>query len=363
MNLGVVFLGSDVATVAEASGRAERAGFASAWTTEFLDRSATVTLAAMSAATRECTIGSAIMYAVGRSPFVLAAEARDLDEISGGRLILGLGTGTRRMMSGWHGAEPDAPAVRMEELVPLLRRFWRLHREPIEHQGRFYQVSIQPTAEFRPPLRERIPVYMAGVNPRMIRAAGTVCDGLVGHPLFTRRYVQDVVRPAIDDGRRRSGDASAPFAVAGYVLCAIHEDAAVARREVKAQIAFYSIVRTYRRILDLHGWGAAADEMRQAWSRHDAEGMIAAVPEEMVDTLAVAGTPDEAAGRLAATCAGEYDHTLLYTPSFGVTPERFAENVGAIIETFGVSGAGGPPAAGVAAAGRRMVSSSPAGEL
>jgi probable F420-dependent oxidoreductase len=341
VELGIVFLGSDVASVARASSRAEQAGFSSAWTTEFLDRSATVTLAAMSAETERCTVGSAIMYAVGRSPYILATEARDLDEISGSRLVLGLGTGTRRMMSGWHGADPEAPAVRMEELVPLLRRFWRLDREPVEHQGRFYQVSISPTAEFRAPVRERIPVYLAGVNPRMVRAASTVGDGLVGHPLYTQRYFQEVVRPAIDDGLRRSGEPSKHFSVAGYVLCAVHEDAAVARREIKAQLAFYSIVKTYRRILDLHGWGEAADAMRQAWERGDAEGMIAAVPEDMVDTVAVAGSPDEVSQRLAGTAASQYDHTLLYGPGFGVSAARFAENTDAIIDTFGPARATG----------------------
>jgi probable F420-dependent oxidoreductase len=335
LDLGIVFLGGDVASVARASSRAEAAGFSSAWTTEFLDRSASVTLGAMAAATQRCAVGSAIMYAIGRSPYVLATEARDLDEVSGSRLVLGLGTGTRRMMRGWHGADPEAPAVRMEELVPLVRRFWRLDREPIEHEGRFYRVSLSPTAEFRAPVRERIPVFLAGVNPRMVRAAGTVGDGLVGHPLYTRRYLEEVVRPAIDDGRRRSPEPAKDFSVAGYVLCAVHDDAAVARREIKAQLAFYSIVKTYRRILDLHGWGAAGDEMRQAWERGDSEGMIAAVPEDMVDTVAAAGSPDEVTEKLAATCAGEYDRTLLYGPSFGVSSERFAENIDAIIDIFG----------------------------
>lgn len=335
MKLGIVFLGGDLRTVAAASARAERAGFESAWTTEFLDRSASVTLASMSWATDQSTIGSAIMYAVGRSPYVLATEARDLDELSGGRLILGLGTGTRRMMRGWHGADPDAPAVRMEELVPLLRRLWRLGAGPVEHEGRFYRVSLHPTAEFRPPLREDIPVYLAGVNPRMVRAAAAVGDGLVGHPLFTRRYLDEVVRPAIDDGRGRAAERPAPFTLAGYLLCSVHEDAAVARREVAAQLAFYSIVRTYRGILELHGWGDAAERMRTAWERGDVEGMIDAVPEEMVDAMAVAGTPAEARERLATSCAGEYDHTLLYAPSFNVTAGRFAENLDAIIDTFG----------------------------
>ena len=98
--------------------------------------------------TERCRVGTAIAYGVGRSPLTLAAEARDLDELSDGRFVLGLGNGTRRMISDWHGQDPEAPAVRMEELVPLLRRLWRLHEEPIDHDGRFYRLHMQ--ADGRP---------------------------------------------------------------------------------------------------------------------------------------------------------------------------------------------------------------------
>jgi alkanesulfonate monooxygenase SsuD/methylene tetrahydromethanopterin reductase-like flavin-dependent oxidoreductase (luciferase family) len=132
------------AELAEAARLAEKAGFESVWTTEFYDRSATVALAAMALATSTIGLGSAIAYAFGRTPVVLAAEARDLDELSGARLTLGLGlgTGTRRMQRDWHGLDGEHPAGRMEELVPLLRRLWRLHAGPVEHEGRFYRASV-----------------------------------------------------------------------------------------------------------------------------------------------------------------------------------------------------------------------------
>ena len=138
--------------LAETARLCEEAGLASVWATEFYDRSATIALAAMAQATSTIELGSAIAYGFGRTPLVLAAEARDLDELSGGRITLGLGTGTPRMQRDWHGIDGEHSASRMEELVPLVRKLWRLHEGPVEHEGRFYRVNVQPTA----PPRSRI---------------------------------------------------------------------------------------------------------------------------------------------------------------------------------------------------------------
>src|SRR5437588_13129517 len=135
--LGLVFSGGGVRDAAAAARLAEQSGLASVWATEFYDRSATIALAAMANATETIALGSAIAYAFGRTPLVLAAEARDLDELSHGRPTPGLGTGTRRMQQDWHGLDGEHPASRMEALVPLLRRIWRLDQGAIEHGGRF----------------------------------------------------------------------------------------------------------------------------------------------------------------------------------------------------------------------------------
>src|ERR671935_242369 len=146
------------------------------------------------------------------TPLVLAAEARDLDALSGGRLILGLGTGTQRMQRDWHGLDGEHPAPRMEELVPLIRALVSLDRGAIEHDGRFYRSVVHPTAPVPPPLRRDLPIFMAGVNARMIEAAGAVADGLVGHPLFTPEYTREVVRPALARGAERTGRQAPPIA-------------------------------------------------------------------------------------------------------------------------------------------------------
>lgn len=306
---------------------AEEAGFESIWATEFYDHSATVGIAAMASATSRIGLGSAIAYAFGRTPLVLAAEARDLDELCHGRLTLGLGTGTQRMQREWHGLDGEHAATRMEELVPLVRRLWQLDQGPIEHQGRFYTVSIQPTAPPIPVSRE-IPLYMAGVNPRMIEAAGAVGDGLVGHPLFTRRYVTEVVRPALARGAERAGrDGTVP--IAGYINCSVSDDRDAARREAATLIAFNSTVSTYQAVLKLHGFDENARAIRAAWEGRDWEGMIGAVSDEMVDTIALAGTPDEVRERFDRDWADLYETPLLWPPVF-----RGVEGVEAVVRAF-----------------------------
>src|SRR5438477_4676175 len=214
-DLGIVLSLPSVQDNLASAKEAEAAGFESVWTTEFPDRSAVVSLAAIALATERVVLGTAIAYAFGRTPLVLAAEARDLDVLSDGRLILGLGTGTQRMQREWHGLDGQHPAPRMEELVPLLRRLLRLDEGPLEHEGRFYRTIVHPTAPVPPPLRAKLPIFMAGVNARMIEAAGAVADGLVGHPLFTPEYTRDVVRPALARGAERAGRLTPP-PIAGY---------------------------------------------------------------------------------------------------------------------------------------------------
>jgi probable F420-dependent oxidoreductase len=331
---GISVFAASIETMAAAAAAADAAGFASAWASELYNRSATITLAALAQRTSACAIGSGIMYGVGRTPLMLAAEARDLDELSGGRLILGLGNGTRRMISDWHGLDGDAPATRIEELVPLLRRLWRLNEGPVDHDGRFYRCRIRALdAMTEPPVRD-IPIYTAGVNPRMMESAGRVADGLVGHTLFSPRYIEDVALPAIERGARRTGRDPADVAFAAMVLTSVSDDEEQARREAAAMIAFYGSVKTYANIFDVAGFASHADRIREAFGRGDVEAMIGEVTDEMIDEFAVAGTADQVNDRLP-----RYDalaqHVVLFPPSFNIAPERVAENLGMLIERCG----------------------------
>jgi probable F420-dependent oxidoreductase len=326
--LSLVTSSGGVHDLAATARLAEDAGFESVWATEFYDRSATVALAAMAGATESIELGSAIAYAFGRTPLVLAAEARDLDELCGGRLTLGLGTGTRRMQQDWHGLDGEHPASRMEELVPLVRALLRLDRGPIDHEGRFYRLKVKPTAPVAPPLREDLPIYMAGVNPRMVEAAGAVADGLVGHPLFTPEYVAEVVRPALEKGASRT-ERSGPVPIAGYLTCCVDPDGERARREAAAIVAFNSTVKTYEVVHRHHGFEPEVEAIRTAWRAGDFAGMAEGVSDRMLDTIALAGTAEEVRERYVERWQGVYERTLLWPPAF-----KGPDGAAAVVEAF-----------------------------
>jgi probable F420-dependent oxidoreductase len=339
---GFAILRGGVTEAAHTAAEAERLGYHAAWSPEFYTRSAIVSLAAMAQVTSTVRIGSSIAYAVGRTPLVLATEARSLDELSSGRLIYGLGTGTTKMMAGWHGVDPTGPASRMEELIPLLRSLWRLHEGPVRHDGRFYHVDVTPTAEMEPPPRTGIPVFTAGVNTRMVQVAGRVSDGFLGHPLFSPRYYDDVVRPAIAAGAAKSGRDAGLVQIAGLVICSVHDDEAQARREAAAQIAFYAAPRTYGTVVEVAGFAGAGERIRQAFASRDFDAMAAAVPDAMVDAMSASGTPAQVAAKLAEF--GRYlDHVIVYPASFGMTSERSRQLTA---DLLGVGAPGAPALSG-----------------
>jgi alkanesulfonate monooxygenase SsuD/methylene tetrahydromethanopterin reductase-like flavin-dependent oxidoreductase (luciferase family) len=253
-------------------------------------------------------------------------------------VILGLGTGTKRMQESWYGLTFESPAPKAAEVVRLLRALWAAPpNRPFRFDGRFYKIAIDLFG--RPGrVRSDIPVYMAGVNRVMVRTAAGVADGLVGHPLYSRRYVADVVLPAVGEGLARGDRQRAAFDIAGYVITSIADAAEQARDEARRQIAFYATTLTYDAILDLHGWQAQKEPIRSAFRTFDVAAMSAAVTDEMVDEMAIAGTPEECRAQLARY-DGLLDHVLFYPPSFAVKADRVRENCQRIREVFGPANA------------------------
>jgi probable F420-dependent oxidoreductase len=318
----------------ELAGRAEQAGFDSVWAPEFHNHSGPLALAGAALGTESVELGTAIAWAFGRSPLLTAVTALDLDELSGGRFALGLGTGTRRMRTDWLGAPAERPARRLLETVEAIRAVWSAAEAgSVEYEGELVRLSVRPYG--RPgQVRPSLPIYLAAVNEGMARTAGAVADGLVGHPMATVRYIEEVLRPAIAEGAVSEGRSPDSVAVADWLLVAPGDDVDQAREDAKRQIAFHATVRTYDRILDLHGFTEIAARIRELWRNFDLPGMTALVTDEMLDTMAVAGTPSECRERVSER-AESVERLLLGAPVVATDPARIREYHDAIVETFG----------------------------
>jgi probable F420-dependent oxidoreductase len=310
--------------------QAEAAGFDSVWAPEFHNHSGVLALAAAALETERIELATGIAWAFGRSPLLTAVTALDIDEMSGGRFLLGLGTGTRRMRTDWLGAPAERPGTRLRETVEAVRAVWSSAQAgAVQYEGELVKLNVRPYGRAGQ-VRDEIPVYVAAVNEGMTRIAGQVADGVVAHPMATPRYIDEVMRPALAEGGRGT-------LVADWVIAAVADDADQAREDAKRQIAFHATVRTYDRILELHGFDGVATEIRELWKSFDLAGMTALVTDEMVDEMAVAGTADECRAALQRRAASA-DRVLLGAPVVATDPERLRDYHDAIVETFG----GGP---------------------
>jgi probable F420-dependent oxidoreductase len=314
--------------------RAEAAGFDSVWAPEFHNHSGLLALAGAALETASVELGTSIAWAFGRSPLLTAVTALDLDELSGGRFILGLGTGTRRMRTDWLGAPADRPATRLRETVEAIRAVWAAAEAgAVEYEGELVQLRVRPYGRAGQ-VRPTLPVYLAAVNQGMARTAGAVADGVVSHPMATVRYIDEVMRPAIAEGAEAEQRSASDVAIADWLLVAVSDDEDLAREDAKRQIAFHATVRTYDRILDLHGFTETAAQIRQLWRSFDLGGMTALVTDEMLDQMAVAGTPQDCRERVRERAAS-VDRLLLGAPAVATDPGRMREYHDAIVETFG----------------------------
>jgi probable F420-dependent oxidoreductase len=332
-----VALGGPYAFLPELARQVERHGFEAAWVSETGQESivqATVCLTA----TSRIQVGTNITLAFPRSPTITAMQAWDLDELSGDRFIVGLGSQVKRIIEERFSAAFDQPAKRMAEYVQAMRTVWRIERgEDVTFEGDIYRV-LRPglTGPGRATERSMPRVYVAAVGPRMTAAAATHADGILGHPFTSLRYLTEGVLPNIDAALAEAGRPRDGFTVAqGLILC-IAEDREVARREAATQIAFYGTTPNYLPVFAAHGDEHLMDAYRRVFvsSGRDPAAMAAAVSDEVIDRYAVAGTPDEVRDRVAEY-AGHLDHLILGGAWYRVPPQRMAENLWAILETFG----------------------------
>lgn len=294
-DIGIV-IGGHMGLIGDLAKVAEDGGYESIWVAETAFTPFVQATVAIQATSR-VKVGTAIALAFPRSPTVTAMTARDLQELSGGRFVLGLGSQVKRVNVQRFGVPFEHPAPKMGEYAEVVRKVLATFGgEQVDHHGRFYEITMNPFpgAEAVP----AVPLYLAGVNEKMVETAGRVYDGLLGHPLTSPKYVAEVVRPAIERGATGAGRDPSEVSLTTSVIMQVNDDLEVARRQAAYQIAFYATTRTYRPILALHGFDDRVDDLRAAHAQKDLERM-ADIAMPTVDTYAICGTVDACREQLA----------------------------------------------------------------
>jgi F420-dependent oxidoreductase-like protein len=306
LNVGYWGLGMAAADQLELVKEAEAAGFDSVWAAEAYGSDAATVLAWLAAQTERIRIGSSIFQMPGRSPAMTAMTAATLDQLSGGRMLLGIGTSGPQVAEGWHGQRFGKQLQRTREYVEILRK--TLARERLEYDGETYQLPLPdgPGKALKltiAPVQERIPIYIASIGPKNTQLTGEIADGWL--PIFFSPEHVDGSRELLEEGAARSDRTLGPeFDIAPAVNVAIDDDVDRARDQMRHFIALYvggmgSRERNfYNSLVQRYGFEDAAGEIQDLYLEGKKDEAAAAVPAELIDTITLVGPRDKVRDRL-----------------------------------------------------------------
>ncbi len=282
---------------------AEREGYDGWWAAE-TQVDPFVACAVAAERTDRLELSTAIVVAFARNPMTVALQANDLQVLSGGRFVLGLGSQIRPHITRRYSMQWSRPAARMREFILAVRAVWGCWAGDgtLDFRGDFYTHTLM-TPFFNPgPNPYGNPkIMLAAVGPLMTEAAGEVADGILCHGFSTERYLREATIPALERGRARAGlglDGFEVTAPAFVVARDSEEEIAAGVQLIKQQIAFYGSTPAYRPVLELHGWGDLQDELNAMTKRGAWEEMANLIDDEILHTFAVIGTPEEAADEI-----------------------------------------------------------------
>ena len=286
----------------ELAQEAERLGFDSAWAAEAWGTDAITVLSWLAATTSTIKIGSAIMQLPGRSPANAAMTAATLDLLSGGRFLLGLGTSGPQVVEGWHGEAWGKPLGKTREYVEIVRSI--LRRETLEHHGEHYDIPYsgpgatghgKPKKLMMRPLRAEIPIYIAALGPKNVELAFEIADGWI--PIF---FSPEHARDAF------AFDARNGFDISPSAHVVVTDDVEAGRDFVRPILGLYIGGRGargknfYNALVRRYGYEAEAEKIQQLYLDGRQREAIAAVPDALVDDVALVGPRERIADRLYA---------------------------------------------------------------
>lgn len=322
MKIDAEIITDNLSEIPRLAGTAEAMGFDCVWANETKhDPFVQLTLALTG--TRTVSLGTSIALAFTRSPTTIAYTAWDIQKLSGGRLILGLGSQVKGHVERRFGVKWESPEPKMREVILALRSVWKTWQdgERLDFRGRFFKLDLM-TPFFSPgPIdNPKIPVYLAGVNVRMFRLAGELADGVHVHPLHTARYLRERMVPALQKGVQKAGRSRSDVSVAASVFAAVGEDQPQidnVKEVYRSQIAFYASTRTYRKLMELHGWGEVCERLHELSVKGEWDRMGSEVSDEMLDEFVVEGSWEEIGSKVRRKYDGLVDRVRFYVPFDG----------------------------------------------
>jgi len=275
---------------------AESLGYEAVYTTHVAGRESLTVLTVYALATSRIRVGTGVVPIYTRTPATMAQTAATIDEISHGRLTLGLGVSHRPVVEGWHGQTIDRPVAEMREYASIVRAI--LHGEP-PPSGEKWRTGFQLLGV---PQCPELPVYIAALSPAMLRLAGEIADGVVLW-LCTPRYIADVVIPEVSEGRRRAGRTLEGFDVVAAVPAAATEERDAAWAAMRKDLIPYFGLPFYRAMIERTGFGA--DIAAYDAAAGDLEAMQAAISDGFLEELTAVGSEaDVRAGIARYSAAG-----------------------------------------------------------
>ena len=310
---------------------AESLGYDSVWAAEAYGSDTATVLAWLASQTERIKIGSAIFQIPGRSPAMTAMTAATLDNISDGRMILGIGTSGPQVAEGWHGQRFAKPLERTREYVAILRK--ALARERVEFQGNQYELPLPdgPGKALKlmiAPVQERIPIYIAAIGPKNTQLTGEIADGWIP-TFFSPEHVGEM-RKLLEEGAARAGNGKAiddSFDIAPTVNVAIDDDIEKARDALRPVLALYvggmgsRKQNFYNKLVQRYGFEDAAREVQDLYLEGKKDEAAAALPGELIDKVSLAGPPERIKERLELYRDAGVG-TLMITPMAWTAEER-----------------------------------------
>lgn len=262
---------------------------------------------------------SNVAIAFPRNPIQLAHQANDLQLLSEGRFILGLGTQIRAQIEKRYGVQFDHPVDRMKEMVGALRAiFASWHSgEQLDFRGEYYRHTLMtPTFvpgpnPFGPP-----PIYLGALGPRLTAATAEVADGLLVMPFGSKRFLHGSTMPAVQAGLAAAGRTGDDFEVVSEIIVSVESDrdGGGDHASTRMLLAFYGSTPAYRPVLDAHGWGDLQPELNAMSKQGRWREMAGLIDDEMLHTIAACGTPAEVAAHIRDRVDGVSERICLYQP-------------------------------------------------